>query len=162
MQLVLAPLGGLILGGICYAILAELFRVKNNSLIGYLVFSAQGFIMGYRLQTVLPSAIDSGGRWIWIAPVCNLAFWLLGELRRGVNADLSAFFVFPEGPGAGGLVLVLITWPAVASCFYSIGVNAASKPAARFWDKLLQRHLLTKAEKATDSAKGTAGQVDKP
>ena len=128
-QLLLAPLGGLILGGLTYTILSELFRVKDSNLIGYLVFSAQGFLLGFRFQTAFPRAIESGGRWVWVAPACNLLIWILYELGRGPVSHVGDFFSFPQARGnEGGIEMILITWPAISSCFYSVGIHAAGRP----------------------------------
>src|ERR1700722_7042967 len=94
-QLVLAPLGGLILGLLVFVFLEEVFRLRNSNLLGYLCFSVQGFILGYKMQTAFPRAIQSGARWVWIPPVCNLGVWILND--KGSNSHVADFFVFPQG-----------------------------------------------------------------
>ncbi len=139
-QLVGAPLGGLILGGLAYVLMAALFRVKDSTWLGYFSFSVEGFLLGYQVQTAIPRAIESGGRWVWIPPLCILAFGVLIELGRGSNSQVGELFVFPSTRGSeGALGMVLITWPLVASCLYSIGIHAASKPPRTFWGKRLRR-----------------------
>ena len=100
-QLVLAPLGGLILGLLVYVLLEGILRVRNSNVLGYVGFSVQGFILGYKMQTAFPRAIESWGSWIWTVPVCNLGLWILGD--NGPNSQVADFFVFPPGPGLGGI-----------------------------------------------------------
>lgn len=138
-QVVVAPLAGLIMGGVTYLLIEELFRVKFNTLLGYVVFSVQGFIVGYKLQAALPRAIESGGRWVWILPSLVLMWGLTVELARGPNSQVADFFALPPS-GTGGLLMLLFTLPLVASCFYSVGVVAASRPPRRGpWDTRLRR-----------------------
>ena len=136
-QLILAPLGGLILGLLVYALLEEVFRARNSNLLGYIGFSIQGFILGYKMQTAFPRAIESWGPWIWTVPVCNVGLWILND--NGPNSQVADFFVFPHGPGLGGIEMVLITWPAVASCFYSFGVIVASRTPQTSWQHFIRR-----------------------
>jgi len=135
-QFVVAPLGGLALGLVAYIVLEEFFRTKNNLFLGYFGFSIQGFILGFKLQKAFPRAIESGGRWVWIPPVINLSVWILRELERGSNSQAADFFASP------GIQLILITWPAIASCSYSIGIHAASKPPQSSWGKRLRRAIV--------------------
>lgn len=79
------------------------------------------------MQTAFPRAIESGGRWMWIFPLCNAGFWIFDEIQRGPNAHVAEFFLFPNKPGVGGIELLLITLPLVASSFYSVGISIASR-----------------------------------
>jgi len=158
-QFIVAPLGGLVFGMVAYVVMEELFRVKDSTLLGYLVFSIQGFILGYRLQAAFPRAVESGGRWVWIPPICNLAVWVYRELERGQGSQAAWFFSFPSTHGSDeGIAMVLITWPALASCFYSIGVHAASRPPHSSWGKRFRRAM---AGNPDDSEQTEATIVDK-
>jgi hypothetical protein len=151
-QLVLAPLVGLLFGFVTYLLLEEAFRVRNSMLLGYLAFSVQGFLLGYKMQTAFPRAIQSGGRWLWIAAVFVLGLWILNELGRGPRAQVEGFFVFPKGPGLGGLEMVVITWPVVATCFYTIGVIAAARHPRSPWGKRLRRLIVRENSSNGDKA----------
>jgi hypothetical protein len=138
-QLVLAPLGGLVLGLIASTFLETLFRAKDSNLLGYIGFSIQGFLLGYKMQKAFPRAIESGGRWVWIPPVLVLLLGMLYDLSLRGGTPIAQSF-WPR-PGPGGIGMVLITWPAVASCFYSVGVNAASRSPRNSWAPRLRRMI---------------------
>ena len=138
-QLIGAPLGTLIAGVALSAFVEGLLGVKNGNLIPYVCFALEGFLFGYTYQTSRPRAYQSGGRWIWIPPVCLLAWGVLDELfRRRGTAVLDFFDTSRPGPGVV-LAVGLLTLPAIATCFYSIGVITARRRALSRWRQNVSR-----------------------
>ncbi len=135
-QLILAPLGGLLLGAMATLLLDLLLGDKHSSILSYFVFSLQGLVLGSRMQAVFPRAIESGGRWAWVVPVCNAGFWIVDELKRSPDSKVSNFFVVSNGPGLTGIEMFLVTLPAVASCMYSIGITIAGRGEVFGFDTL--------------------------
>ncbi len=132
-QLVGAPLGTLIAGTVLSALVEGLFGAKNSNLIPYVCFSLEGFLFGYTFQTCRPRAHQSGGTWIWIPPVCLLAWGVLDELfRRHGTAVLDFFDATRPGPGVV-YAMGFLTLPAIGTCFYSIGVMTARMRALSRW-----------------------------
>jgi hypothetical protein len=135
-QLVLAPLGGLIFGLILWIVLEELLRTRDGNILGYFGYSVQGFLLGYKMQTSFPRSIQSWGPWIWIPPVGLLLCCFGSELaRHSKSAIVDCFWPGLGNPG-GVYLIVLVTLPAIASCFYSAGIVAASRPRRTALGKL--------------------------
>lgn len=128
LQFFVVPFACLIFGVITATLLEGLLRITTNRIaeliLGYVVFCLVGFAFGYSTQTAIPRLLGSGGRWVWIPPVGFLAYAVLNQFRRNPN-DIAGFFVL----GDEGLVIVLLTWPAVATCFYSVGCVVAHRAA---------------------------------
>jgi hypothetical protein len=86
-QLVLAPLGGLICGLIISVVVEGALHIRDSNLLDYLIFSLQGFVLGYKVQSSIPRAIQSGGPWIWILPVGVLG---LTRMRQHIVGQTSS------------------------------------------------------------------------
>ena len=152
MQLVFAPLGTLVIGLVSSILLESLVGVKNNVPIGYICFCLEGFLFGYIFQTGTARAYRSGGAWVWLPPLCLLAWGFLDELSRRPATAIQDFFVGRAGSSASAYALVLFTLPAIGSCLYSIGVVAGSRPANTSLGKLLRKIIVNET-----SANGSAG-----
>jgi hypothetical protein len=124
LQLFAVPFLCLLFGILTYAFFEELLQIRTPNgiaelVLGYLVFSAVGFLFGYTTQTAIPRVIWSGGRWVWIPPASILVWGIWLQLRR--SDTMAVFFDV--------LLLALLTGPTIASCLYSIGVVVANRPA---------------------------------
>jgi len=71
LQLVAAPLGGLIFGLLVAMLFEVILRVQNDYSVIYFAYGLVGFLLGYFVATALPRACESGGLWVWIPP-CSL------------------------------------------------------------------------------------------
>lgn len=140
-QLILAPLGGFIFGGVATILLESMLGMRNNSVLAYLAYSLQGLLLGFKMQTTFPRALDSGGRWVWVVPLCNAVFWMIDESGRGAGSRLSYYFVFQNRPGLAGIEMFVATLPALASCMYTLGAVLASQPPERNWLRNLHKIL---------------------
>jgi hypothetical protein len=58
--------------------------------------------------------------------LCSARLGSAGPIQISWNSD-GTYFTFSRGDE--GLGVALITWPAVATCFYSVGIVVASRPA---------------------------------
>ena len=123
LQLFLVPLLCLI-SGVITTVLLRAITGGNVDVIGYVSFAAVGFSLGYGAQNAFPHASLSGGRWVWIAPVCVFVAGLLFDLAKLPN-EIPDFFV--SRPGREGITQVLLTLPAIGSCFYSLGLLLAGR-----------------------------------
>lgn len=136
-QLILAPLGGLLVGLITAAFLEELLNIRYSNTLTYLAYGGQGFLFGYLTQKFSLASIKSGGAWIWIAPASLLIWSIIYELGRP-NPEIAGLFLARRANPGGAMFLALVTMPTLASVFYSIGVVAAS----RSWRaRTLMRHV---------------------
>src|SRR5689334_6450416 len=125
LQLFLVPLLCLISGVITTVLLREITG-GNVDVIGYVSFAAVGFSLGYGAQNAFPRASLSGGRWVWIAPVCVFVAGLLLDLAKVPN-EIPDFFISRPGRGEQGITQVLLTLPAIGCCFYSLGLLLAGR-----------------------------------
>ena len=139
-QLFTAPLGSLICGGLATLLVGEMLRIKDSNLLGYLCFSAFGFVLGYKMQVSFPRSIESGGPWIWLPPVCLAIISVASNWSQFHQSTLPVYFWPSPGPDRsyGGLLVAL---PAVATCFYSLGVILANRTDQTSWDRFLRRVL---------------------
>jgi hypothetical protein len=153
-QFFVTPLGGLVVGGIATMLLEGLFFTKNSTVFAYLAYSLQGLLLGFRMQAAFPRAVESGGRWVCIFPLCNAVFWVLDEAKRGSNSHLDYFFIARQRPGLHGVEMYVIVLPAVASCTYSYGVTLASRPQRNTRERYLH-HLFSRENSADSSGVGT-------
>jgi hypothetical protein len=134
LQLVLAPIAGLIFGSVIFIVLEEALHIHDSNLLAYLIFSLQGFVLGYMVQSSIPRATASGGRWIWILPVGILAWSLSSDVGLfGARAIGDQLWPGPGNPG-GAYLMFLITLPTVVSCFYSLGIGAANRIPTSTWE----------------------------
>ena len=89
----------------------------------YLVFAVIGLVLGQQVHNRAPDAAGSGGKWIWVVPVC-LVWGVVSESSRGFFEALADFFApsldSRQGAGENGLVWVLFTLPACACICYSV------------------------------------------
>jgi hypothetical protein len=134
-QIVLAPLGGLIVGLIGTIILEAVFKTRNSNVAAYISYSVAGLQLGRKMQQLFPRAVHSGGYWAWIAPAIVLILGIIVEAKRGAEAQIHDIFAIPDRPGADGIGLLLITLPVVASCFYSVGVISATPRGTKIWQR---------------------------
>jgi len=128
-----APLATLIFGVLLAQIFEKLLGITADDLIagtllGYLVFTVEGLVIGYTTQVLIPRAQQSGGGWVWVLPCSVLAWGILDQFSRNPKRVLAACCISDPAVDEG-IGIVLITWPAVATCFYSVGVMLASQPA---------------------------------
>ena len=100
-QLFAAPLGSLICGGLAAEVFRGMMPAAGN-LRGYFFYSFFGFVLGYKMQVSFLRAIDSGGRWIWIPPVCLAILSILHDSSAFHRSMLSTYLWPPSGPDNGG------------------------------------------------------------
>jgi hypothetical protein len=93
--------------------------VHGDIIIGYPCYAATGFIIGYLVGKSAAQAYFSGGRWVWIAPMC-LLLWALVDEPEALSRSIEEAFLGQDT--AGAVVMTMVTLPVVASCFYSIGL----------------------------------------
>lgn len=130
LQMFLVPLGVLLFGLFAATSLEDLLGIRGSDLIAYISFSFVGFVLGYSTQTAIPRSLQSGGVWVWIAPVCILGYGVLDEFSRHADSVVGGFFLTRPGFGPAGVIgQVLFTLPALGTCFYSIGITIANRPA---------------------------------
>lgn len=122
-QLVLVPPITVILGTILGFFLVPFRLVLNDALAAYLAFAGAGLSLGFAVGSRSRVAIESGGKWIWILPAFILA---VGAWRDFRNSSTKVLSYFVPLPGDEGLVLLLLTLPAVGSAFYGIGLSIAA------------------------------------
>ncbi len=124
LHLFLALPANLVVGFIAVLIAEHIVanRVPED-LVGYIVFTASGFILGFAIQTVVPWVIEYGGRWAWAPPVALTVLAVLWDLADfGRSEVILDFWPGSEGEAAWGLFLIL---PTLACCFYSLGIVIA-------------------------------------
>ena len=125
-HLIAAPVCCMILGLIVGGELESIFAVDADDriaglLIGYSVYAIVGFALGRVIQKAYPTAYQSGGRWAWALPTGILAWAILDQLSRAPYLVITDYFLPP--PGNEGPGMVLITWPMIATCFYTVGLR---------------------------------------
>ncbi len=130
LQLLVAPFVCLILGLFAGEFWAELLRIftKNRNvelLFGYAVFACVGFALGYVVRVALPRSY--GGQWVWIWPTAVFVWGLLDSVVKKPNEVIAENLGFPLIHE--GLSVIVITWPTVATWFYSAGIALANRPA---------------------------------
>jgi len=100
-----------------------------EDVVGYLFFAFQGLIFGYSVQNGAPRSIRSGGKWVWVLPICCVVYGCLDALLVQPS-DLPVMF-WPGSKGWEGIWFLFITLPALGCCFYSLGVVLAAMRARR-------------------------------
>jgi hypothetical protein len=131
LQLLGVPFAIMITGFLACLVLDLLFNLGDNTLVALGVYTSCGFVLGYSLQSLFAKPRSSGGQWIWIAPVSFLFFVIAKEPRRGHTLlhVAATFFSFTSASPYAFEVL-LVTLPALGSCFYALGVLCASARSA--------------------------------
>lgn len=109
---------------VLWALQAVVARDSSETLLGYALFSVQGFGLGYAFQSFVPRAIRGGAGWTWMAPAALLT-WITAFDAGAHGWNYVTPYFWPGREDADGLMLFLLTLPTVASCFYSFGVLAA-------------------------------------
>jgi len=92
-----------------------------RSLLGaveYILTPVAGYVLGAGIQRVWPTSYRTG-RWVWLLPTSGFSAILLIGLAKS-PLELSELFM-PNG-GDEGLPLILITYPTLAACLYSLGM----------------------------------------
>jgi uncharacterized membrane protein len=123
-QLIAAPAGGFLFGVIAAELFDHVSGTRGHQFVPWLCYMLVGFVQGYLTQTIFSRSDRSGGRFVWIPPVCLLAVLILGD-RRGLGTAIGEAltwnpYSFDKGAGS-----VFFTMPAFASCFYSVGIVLA-------------------------------------
>jgi hypothetical protein len=131
LQLFAVPSATLILGFII-TLLIEGADAKPalETLSGYFAFSVEGFALGYAVQRAFPRAIACGGPWVWIAPASLLVLGRISDTAKSHASEIPLYFRLTS-EGETGWGFMLLTLPAIACCFYSIGVVAAHRRTRR-------------------------------
>src|SRR6476646_6500162 len=97
LQMFLAPLGVLIVGLFVATSVEDLLGVRGSDLVPYIGFSLVGFLLGYSTQTAIPRSFQSGGPWVWFAPVCILGYGVLDSFSRHPDRVLGTYFLTRPG-----------------------------------------------------------------
>jgi hypothetical protein len=120
-QLALIPLFCFVVAGLA----ADLaIQVTGWHFTGYLAAALAGMAIGYWVQLHDDRMDASLGRWIWIPPVCLVLFAMTYDISVGQSAS---HFFNGSGPGLSGVEMFVFTLPAVACCFYAVGITLASR-----------------------------------
>src|SRR6266851_1947087 len=81
LQFLGAPFGGMVGGFLAELFFMEPFGIKTlwaENLGYYSIYVLVGFLFGYAMQTAIPRSYKSGGRWVWIIPICFVA-WVIWD-----------------------------------------------------------------------------------
>lgn len=125
-QIVAVPAGALVLGLIAGEAIDAVFGRGGHQLAIWLCYAVAGFTQGYLTQAVFPRSDRSGGRFVWVAPVCILVLCFLDEYRSP-QTDFADFFKWNPYSFLKGFTSVVFTLPAFASCIYPLGIVAAKR-----------------------------------
>jgi len=142
LQMLLVPLGVLVFGLFATTSVEGPLGIRGSDLIAYTSFSLTGFVLGYATQTAIPHSLQSGGAWVWLAPVCILGYGVLDEFSRRPDRVVGTYFLTKPGFGPAGLAEAFFTLPAVGTCFYSIGIIVANRPATTKMGAILRKAIL--------------------
>jgi hypothetical protein len=129
-QLFGAPFMCFLLGSLVGAVW-EALGLKTGSghpageLLQYTSFAAVGFALGYAAQATMPRCVASGGRWVWLIPATLLSFGILQQVYWNPSKVVGTYFF--SASGIEPIALALLTWPTVATCFYSCGIALADR-----------------------------------
>jgi hypothetical protein len=124
-QLVAAPMTGLIFGLIGVELVDQWSGSRGHQFAGWLCYALVGLVQGFLTQLVFRRSERSGGRFIWVLPVSVLLAFFFGESRGGLAHALREFLVLNPYSYVEGAASGFLTGPAVASCFYSLGITLA-------------------------------------
>jgi hypothetical protein len=108
-------------------------RSRVAEIVGVLLAYACPPIIGWALGRVarkIGPTFRESGRGIWVAPVTLFVLVLAVSIFSDWRRALREMFMFTNEQPESGLAVVLLTFPAVACCFYSIGIGRRSTPEA--------------------------------
>ncbi len=130
-----SPLLCLLFGLLAAELLTEILRIVTTNrtaelAMTYLTYGFVGLVFGYVAQILVPRSYRCGGVWVWIAPSSLLAWGIVDDLMNHPS-EVAGLFGFPHHHSEG-LALALVTWPTVATLFFSIGVVLANRRAKSF------------------------------
>ena len=100
------------------------------ALLLYLTPAALGWLLG-RVARRMSPGFRVAGRWVWVAPVGLLLVSVVSGLLRNSAEALREVFYLNGGESNHGLGALLITFPALASCFYAVSIGLNKKPGQR-------------------------------
>lgn len=129
-QMIAAPAGGFLFGFIAAELFGEVSDTRGGQFAPWLCYALVGFVQGYLTQAVFPRSDHSGGRFVWISPVCLLAVLILGD-RRGLGTAVGEYLIWNPYSFSRGAASVFFSLPAFAACFYSLGIILARRPWRR-------------------------------
>jgi hypothetical protein len=123
-QMIAAPAGGFLFGLIAVELCDQVSGTRDDQFVPCLCYMLVGFVQGYLTQAIFRRSDRSGGRFVWIPPVCLLAVLILGD-RRGLGTAIGEALTWNPDSFDKGAGSMFVTMPALASCFYSIGTILA-------------------------------------
>jgi hypothetical protein len=118
-QITLIPLFCFIVGGLVAGLAIQ---VTGWDAAGCIAAALTGTAIGFVFQSRDDRMVESLGRWIWIPPVCIMLLALAWDTSVGQPAS---FYFYYSGPGLTGVQMFLFTLPAIACCFYAVGITLA-------------------------------------
>ena len=92
-QVIAAPAGGFLFGLIAAELFDQVSGTRDHRLVPWLCYVLVGFVQGYMTQTVFRRSDRSGGRFVWIPPVCLLATAILYD-RRSLRTAIGKFLLY--------------------------------------------------------------------
>jgi hypothetical protein len=125
-QVIAAPTGGLLFGLIAAELLDQVSGTRDHQFVPWLCYVLVGFVQGYMTQMIFRRSDRSGGRFVWIPPVCLPAAFILDD-SRSLGTTIGKFLVYNPYSFVQGAGSALLSMPACASCFYSLGIILARR-----------------------------------
>ena len=107
---------------------AGLEGIANQDVTGYVTSILVGFLAGYAVQIRVPRSVTSGGTWVWVLPVSLVA---LGSIYDLLELPTELPKLFYGMTHVWGVFFAFVTLPAVACCFYSLGIVVADRRRRR-------------------------------
>jgi hypothetical protein len=120
-QLIAAPAGGFLFGLIAAELFDQVSGSRDHQFVPWLCYGLVGFVQGCSTQAIFPWSYRSGGRFVWVSPVCLLAVFILVD-RRGLGTAIGEFLIYDPYSFDRGAGSTILSMPAFASCFYSFGI----------------------------------------
>jgi hypothetical protein len=105
------------------------FAEVTGVLLAYACPPVVGWTLGRVARKIGPTFRESG-RGIWVAPVTLFVLVLVVSIFSDWRRAFREMFMFTNDQPESGLAVVLLTFPTVACCFYSIGIGRRSAPEA--------------------------------
>lgn len=125
-QLIAAPTGGLLFGLIAGELFDQASGTRHHQFAPWFFYALVGFVQGYLTQTIFRRADRSGGRLVWFPPVCLIAVFVLRD-GRGLGTAIGQFLIWNPYSFTQGGASTILSMPAFACCFYSLGIAMASR-----------------------------------